>query len=100
MHGLQQSASLSLLFPAVSFAQREQQQSQQQTRAQARQDQQQRQSESRSSQGPQQQASITAHVQVTSQGQPSQELPLGFLNRGEKGVSKNLHRPRMPEDVV
>ena len=28
------------------------------------------------------------------------ELTLGLLNRGEKGVSKNLHRPRMPEGVV
>jgi hypothetical protein len=86
-------SALSLLLPAVAFAQGEQQQSQQQTRTQIRQDQQQRQSQSRSGQGPQQQAGITADVQVTSQGQLSEEERRA-LSLAAGRLLKHVHQAR------
>jgi YfdX protein len=86
-------SALSLLLPAVSFAQGEQQPSQQQTRTQARQDQQQRQSQSRSGQGPQQQTRITADVQVTSQGQLSEEERRA-LSLAAGRLLKHVHQAR------
>ena len=69
-------AALSLLSPTVLFAQGgqgAQQQGQQQIPSPSRQDQQIQQRESRPPQGQQQQARITADVQVTPQGQLSEE---------------------------
>lgn len=85
-------SALSLLVPAASFAQVEQQQSQQQTRSQSRQDQQTQQSRYGPGQG-QQQASITSDVQVTSQGELSEEERRS-LSLAAGRLLKHVHQAR------
>jgi YfdX protein len=84
---------LSLLLPAASFAQAGQQQGQQQTPSQLRQDQQTQQSPSRPSQGQQQQERITADVQVSPQGQLSEEERRA-LSMAAGRLLKHVHQGR------
>jgi hypothetical protein len=86
-------SALSLLLPAVSFAQVGQQQGQQQTQSQSRQDQQTPQSQWRPSHGQQQQASITADVQVSPQGQLS-EAERRTLSLAAGRLLKHVHQAR------
>ena len=86
-------SALSLLLPAASFAQGGQQQAQQLTQSQSRQDQQAPQSQSQPGRGQQQQARITADVQVTPQGQLSEEERRA-LSLAAGRLLKHVHQAR------
>lgn len=85
-------SALSLLLPALSFAQGEPSPSQQQMRSQSRQDHQSQQSQSPSGQD-QQQARITADVQVTPQRQLDQEERRA-LSLAAGRLLKHVHQAR------